>query len=1743
MLYLRLFNDEKSVKKKNRIFLNFFIKIKIFILCIIFFLLLRNEDNVGKISERLPREDMFPVGFSPLARDEKNGYLKIRKVRQNERENISFSSESRVNISTTHDDRSRLNVFEDVYNLFCRENFINEKYFLLFWCFGKKGTYKRRGHISRILLERMKKNASYENGKGSENTTFSVDGGESESENEDDEPKNQLPSASNEVSEGMIFFCFIFISATMLQFILSKIHRLNIPVSVIWFLYGMCTYVIAKNFNMFEENTLHKSIINARNIDSSVLYFILLPILLYEATQDINYYAFKNFLYGGIGLAVIGVALQVGILGILFYYSFMYRQDQSPLSSSFLLASILSSTDPVAVLSILSVVDAPSKISSMFHVESLINDGSSVLLFQFFFYLTIGYKANTSQYLILFVKLLFLSPIFGIGMAMLTFAWINLYRKYYYNQCLATITMCYLSYFVSEYYFNLSGPLAIVCYGLFINAYGHIALDEVAQRKHKEIVELLSLMGNSSIFIISGIVSFGMMENVFKDNLYFFLYIVLTYIYLVLARSIMILIFKPFLSRIGYPINWKEILLLIWGGLRGGIVLVLGLRIEAENKINDKLTKELAYYISGSVLLILTIQGLTFECLYKLLNIYPPNPFRIVYLEKVLKMIDYNFYIRKKSLKNYWLFKGTNILHFSNKIVPELYWRKMNKYGEFDLRLPDIYACLQDISSCDISFWERAYDSQTVIESFDGVSSNGNGSFPNKNENKISPSRGKKSDNNSNNNNSAHSSSNRRILQKNELSSITDNDAENERGTSNNRNVHIHRGRENPSSIKKKKSIYDEVKWKNSNFTDIEYEDNSDEYSYINNDDNNSKKKKKREKIKVRNNTSRRDRVGEFISRGKTSFDNFPYKREMKINIIRNNDNYFSSNDEDEHNYTSINYSLSSKNFDKLSNHLNELSDNESCYTDKVCENSKIKSLNAFNYDKISIKTYDRLINKMNYREFKRTRREKENFTVIDSIVDNNNEKETFNPKYNLRLIEHATHLPKTFSDNLLVKSNMKNEKGSNGDAKSGAPDSSENEKRNKKNIPNSLHEQASVKEDDLGKEIDSVKEAEVGKDRDGEKQYVQQDSSPGEEHLMKNINYDNITKKDENLLNNYKDVKRIPEGTNENTLGLPNADQAENELLMSDNFIIKIQKEISNECEEDQENESLKGERGEGHENDLEEKDDEAEEQGGGSLKNCITCVTNEQSNVVDDIINYVGGEKKNNEPNFEEYLTYKNLFALNSDGMKISSFFNNNYDKESYLKNRVRNPSEINISTKGTDSRTLMLMNKEIEKRKKMKNTNKSRCTSCTRVLDFTVRPLIKRDSNRSALKVKGSKGGRRERGYNHNCDNADNEEFRCGDCQNVEINQNYSNSNAGDDNIVSNNNNSNDDFIEGKKGMPKVQRNSTTDFIARRYDTDQTINFECIEDVCQKKHVATFYSFLKRPKMKIKNKLFSEIRRARSHESYSNSKDKSGKSKDDVFYSSLKKKIVRKEREGELYIMIFNTCRELYKKLYVNGFISGECLLTLTSILDLSADFALKKVRMNPIKAWADAFDKGKNKSSSKRRRSIDHRNGFEYEFNVLLSKLKINTRRSFFFSPKVVNIFLVYEHCMKDLQIILSYVDVHQCTLDKGGITMKLLLGKNLLRSYYRNIELAKSLIPHMVKKYKDVVKYCLIKIGADMLMHLKKTIVNEQAANGLLLTQDNEKLNGIFYEQQIKINRYRPYLHYFLKKNMFKMIIK
>jgi hypothetical protein len=48
-----------------------------------------------------------------------------------------------------------------------------------------------------------------------------------------------------------------------------------------------------------------------------------------------------------------------------------------------------------------------------------------------------------------------------------------------------------------------------------------------------------------------------------------------------------------------------------------------------------------------------------------------------------------------------------------------------------------------------------------------------------------------------------------------------------------------------------------------------------------------------------------------------------------------------------------------------------------------------------------------------------------------------------------------------------------------------------------------------------------------------------------------------------------------------------------------------------------------------------------------------------------------------------------------------------------------------------------------------------------------------------------------------------------------------------------------------------------------------------------------------------------------------------------------------------------MVFNAIRQMYRRLYSQHFIGGSAILSLGSVLDHSTDFAIGKLRKNPIK----------------------------------------------------------------------------------------------------------------------------------------------------------------------------------------------
>lgn len=60
-------------------------------------------------------------------------------------------------------------------------------------------------------------------------------------------------------------------------------------------------------------------------------------------------------------------------------------------------------------------------------------------------------------------------------------------------------------------------------------------------------------------------------------------YLFLLYAFVQLSRLIVVGVLYPFLQYLGYGLDWKEAVILIWSGLRGAVALSLSLSVKVSN--------------------------------------------------------------------------------------------------------------------------------------------------------------------------------------------------------------------------------------------------------------------------------------------------------------------------------------------------------------------------------------------------------------------------------------------------------------------------------------------------------------------------------------------------------------------------------------------------------------------------------------------------------------------------------------------------------------------------------------------------------------------------------------------------------------------------------------------------------------------------------------------------------------------------------------------------------------------------------------------------------------------------------------------------------------------------------------------------------------------------------------------------------------------------------------------------------
>jgi len=377
------------------------------------------------------------------------------------------------------------------------------------------------------------------------------------------------------------FVIGIFVISTILSlFVISSKLWLNLPVEEI------------------------KTYIELANIDKIILN-ILLGFLLFAGALHTNWANLKQQIKPIATFAVGGVLLSTIIISLLFYGLTQLFQLDISFIYCLIFGALISPTDPIAVLGILTKANVPKKTEYTIVGESLFNDGVGVVIF-----VALLDSLNSGSFSFShFGFLFFEEAIGGILMGLILGYFLYLLLKtvdHYETEILLTLAFVMAGYSFCNS-LHLSGALSMVVMGLMVGNFRQdIAMSDTTQEYVNKFWELVDVILNAVLFIL---IAFVLIVIDFKTT---YILIGLISIPMVLISRIIIV----YLPHLVFPkllkLTNKEAKIISWGGLRGGLSLALVLSLPDSETKNILL---IATYFC--VLFSIIIQGLTIEKLAK----------------------------------------------------------------------------------------------------------------------------------------------------------------------------------------------------------------------------------------------------------------------------------------------------------------------------------------------------------------------------------------------------------------------------------------------------------------------------------------------------------------------------------------------------------------------------------------------------------------------------------------------------------------------------------------------------------------------------------------------------------------------------------------------------------------------------------------------------------------------------------------------------------------------------------------------------------------------------------------------------------------------------------------------------------------------------------------------------------------------------------------------------------------------
>jgi CPA1 family monovalent cation:H+ antiporter len=357
-------------------------------------------------------------------------------------------------------------------------------------------------------------------------------------------------------------------------------------------------------------------------ITADTFMYVFVPALLFQSSLSVDIRGVFEDAAPIFLLAVVAVFVATAIIGIA-----VVPFASVSVIACLLLASIVATTDTVAVISIFHDVGAPARLCRLVEGESLLNDAAAIVVFTVLIGMLLGRQdASLASASLAFVRTLLGGIALGYLATRLVVAALPWFQDLRLAQVTLTLVLPYLVYIIGEHALGVSGVIAAVTSGLVMGAIGPPRIPPSDWRFLIDLWEQLAYWASSLIFVLAALL---VPKLLFDAELHFIvswhdaLALLVVLVAAFAARALILFGLFPLITaaHLGQRVDPRFKVVILWGGLRGAVTLALALAVTEHADIPLDVKRFIGVQATGFVLFSLLVPGLTLRSVIRWLGL------------------------------------------------------------------------------------------------------------------------------------------------------------------------------------------------------------------------------------------------------------------------------------------------------------------------------------------------------------------------------------------------------------------------------------------------------------------------------------------------------------------------------------------------------------------------------------------------------------------------------------------------------------------------------------------------------------------------------------------------------------------------------------------------------------------------------------------------------------------------------------------------------------------------------------------------------------------------------------------------------------------------------------------------------------------------------------------------------------------------------------------------------------------